>query len=438
MKKTNIKIILVLSALLVLFFTSFSVYTTNVNIRSTVEEAITNQNLETAKTISERFDIETYKKFLKSPQKNNYYWKINNDLNNIREKIGALFVYTIEVDSPKVMKTMVAGLPADKQKSFKIGKLTNVPKKLVKMAYYECKPFTTNMIKDPDYGTYLTVAAPIIDDSNNVLGYVGIDISVEDINEVKTSVLENNIIIFIFNALFIFIMITCFYFIQRWYQKAVVREVEYTEDTYQEEIKTLITSVSSLRHDMTNHLQVIHGLLIIGAVDKAQQYVNSLVNEVQLIKSVSVDSTIEHPGLAILLQTKKLATNNHQINMTTSVDPNPFDRIKSTDMIKILSNLIDNAMDATNELPEELRQITVSCEATDCHYIFEIKNTGPKVPECEEIFKQGFSTKHAEKGKTRGQGLFIVKEVVEKYNGEIALYSTNDYETIARVKIPLK
>lgn len=438
MKKTNIKIILVLSALLVLFFTSFSVYTTNVNIRSTVEEAITNQNLETAKTISERFDIETYKKFLKSPQKNNYYWKINNDLNNIREKIGALFVYTIEVDNPKVMKTMVAGLPADKQKSFKIGKLTNVPKKLVKMAYYECKPFTTNMIKDPDYGTYLTVAAPIIDDSNNVLGYVGIDISVEDINEVKTSVLENNIIIFIFNALFIFIMITCFYFIQRWYQKAVVREVEYTEDTYQEEIKTLITSVSSLRHDMTNHLQVIHGLLIIGAVDKAQQYVNSLVNEVQLIKSVSVDSTIEHPGLAILLQTKKLATNNHQINMTTSVDPNPFDRIKSTDMIKILSNLIDNAMDATNELPEELRQITVSCEATDCHYIFEIKNTGPKVPECEEIFKQGFSTKHAEKGKTRGQGLFIVKEVVEKYNGEIALYSTNDYETIARVKIPLK
>lgn len=438
MKKTNIKIILVLSALLVLFFTSFSVYTTNVNIRSTVEEAITNQNLETAKTISERFDIETYKNFLMSPEKNNDYWKINNDLNNIREKIGALFVYTIEVDSPKVMKTMIAGLPADKQKSFKIGKPTNVPKKLVKMAYYERKPFITNMIKDSKYGTYLTVAAPIIDDSNKLLGYVGIDISAEAINEVKTSVLENNIIIFIFNALFIFIMITCFYFIQRWYQRAVVREVEYTEDTYQEEIKTLITSVSSLRHDMTNHLQVIHGLLIIGAVDKAQQYVNSLVNEVQLIKSVSVDSTIEHPGLAILLQTKKLAANNHQINMSTSVDPNPFDRIKSTDMIKILSNLIDNAMDATNELPEELRQITVSCEATDCHYIFEIKNTGPKVPECEEIFKQGFSTKHAEKGKTRGQGLFIVKEVVEKYNGEIALYSTNEYETIARVKIPLK
>lgn len=438
MKKANIKIILALSSLLVLLFTSFSVYTTNVNIRSTVEEAITNQNLETAKTISEQFDIETYKKFLESPEKNEYYWKINNDLSNIRNKIGALFVYTIQVESPTMMKTMIAGLPADKQKSFQIGRPTNVPKKQIKMVYYEEKPFITSMIKDSQYGTYLTVAAPIIDESDEVLGYVGIDISAEAINEVKTSVLENNLVIFIFNALFIFIMVICFYFIQKWYQKAVLMEVEYTEDTYQEEIKTLITSVSSLRHDMTNHLQVIHGLLIIGATDKAQQYVNSLVNEVQLIKSVSVDASIEHPGLAILLQTKKLAANNHQINMAISVDPNPFDRIKSTDMIKILSNLIDNAMDATNELPEELRQIQVRCEATDCHYIIEIKNTGPKVPECEEIFKQGFSTKHAEKGKTRGQGLFIVKEVVEKYNGNIALYSTNEYETIARVKIPLK
>ena len=46
---------------------------------------------------------------------------------------------------------------------------------------------------------------------------------------------------------------------QKWYQKEVVKEIEDTEDTYQAEIRTLISSVQSLRHDYINHIQVLHG-----------------------------------------------------------------------------------------------------------------------------------------------------------------------------------
>ena len=61
-----------------------------------------------------------------------------------------------------------------------------------------------------------------------------------------------------------------------------------------------------------------------------------------------------------------------------------------------------------------------------------------KLVEKEHIFKQGYSTKKAEQGKIRGQGLFIVKEVVNRYNGKISIDSTNDLETTAIVEIPLK
>ena len=138
--------------------------------------------------------------------------------------------------------------------------------------------------------------------------------------------------------------------LQRWYQKEVAKEVGYTEDTYQAELKTLITSTSSLRHDFTNHIQVLHGLLQLGESKQAQQYVSSLSKEVLALETLKLN--IDHPGLSILLQTKKLATQNHHIDMDFTVSNDTFDKIKTTDLIIILSNLIDNAIDATVALPK--------------------------------------------------------------------------------------
>ena len=120
------------------------------------------------------------------------------------------------------------------------------------------------------------------------------------------------------------------------------------------------------------------------------------------------------------------------------VSHDAFDKIKTTDLIIILSNLIDNAIDATIVLPEAERKIAISCKTDVTQYVFKITNTGPKISENEHIFKQGYSTKNAEQGKIRGQGLFIVKEVVNRYNGAISIDSINELETIAIVEIPLK
>jgi sensor histidine kinase regulating citrate/malate metabolism len=54
----------------------------------------------------------------------------------------------------------------------------------------------------------------------------------------------------------------------------------------------------------------------------------------------------------------------------------------------------------------------------------------------ENIFTSGFSTKKAQKGKVRGQGLFIVKDLVNRYDGEIHVQST-EKETIVTMMIPV-
>lgn len=434
MKNHKIKLILILSTVLLLLFTSLNVFTSYVKMKRTVEESIGNQSLEAAKSIASTLDTETYEQFLKNPVRNEYYWELRSYLNDAREKLGALYVYTLKIDNPKVSKAMIVGVPKELEEGFIIGEACTVPEKQVKRAY-EGETYVTGVIEDPIYGSYLSVGVPIKDEAGKVIGYLGIDLSADTINDIKREILENNLFLFIFNGVFILIVVGSFLFLQRWYQKEVTKEIGDTEDTYHAEIKTLITSVSSLKHDFTNHIQVLHGLLQLGQYGQAQKYLLSLSKEVQAIESLKYN--IDHPGLSILLQTKKLAAQNYNIDMDFTISDDAFNKIKTTDLIKVLSNLIDNAMEATIELPEGERKITVFGEADEIHYVFMITNTGTKIIENEHIFKRGYSTKKGEKGKVRGQGLFIVKEIVKKYNGKISIDS-NDLETIAIVKIPLR
>lgn len=423
-----------LSTFLLLLFTSLNVFTSYTKMKKTIEESIANQSLEAAIAMASTIDIETYQQFLATEERDAYYWKIRDLLNESRKKIGALNVYTLKIDNPKVAKTMIAGLPYELSFSYTIGEPCTVPEAQVQEAF-KGNTYVTGIIDDPQFGTYLSVGAPIKDDAGNVIGYLGIDIGAETLNGIIGKVLKNNILLFVFNGVIILVVIGSFVFLQSWYQKEMAKEVGVTEDTYQAEIKTLITSVSSLRHDFTNHIQVLHGLLQLGEAERAKEYLVSLSKEVQAIESFKLN--INHPGLSILLQTKKLTAQNYNIDMNFSVSNDSFGNIKTTDLIKILSNLIDNAIDATIELPEEEREITIRITADEKHYVFMIRNSGPTIHENEQIFKQGYSTKKEQNGKIRGQGLFIVREIVNKYDGQISIYSSGENETTALVEIPI-
>ncbi|WP_042478524.1 Spo0B domain-containing protein [Bacillus ndiopicus] len=438
MKNKNIKIIMAISILLLLLFTTANVAISYMKVKKTVEESIINQSLSIGESIARSIDMKTYKRFLRSPEKNSDYWEIRNYLSDAKEKTGVLYIYTFEVDNPNVARAMVVGQPGieGQHDDFPIGEICLLPRKYVSEAYNNSTPFVTEIIEDSKYGTYVTVGVPIKDDVNETIGYLGIDLSTSSLDNIKKDIIENNILLFIFNGALIIITITSFFLIQRWYQKELAKEVVDTEDTYQTEIKALITSVSSLRHDFTNHIQVLHGFLQLGEVEQAMQYVEALSKEVQTLESIKLN--IDHPGLAILLQTKKLAAQNNQIDMNFTVTQNSFEHIKTTDLIKILSNLIDNAIDATVALPEGQRKIVVDCTADLKKYIFQITNTGRALSLDAPFFEQGYSTKQEEKGKVHGQGLFIVKNIVEKYGGQISLYSKNELETVVYVEIPLK
>lgn len=433
MKNKKLKSIFVLSLLLLVIFMMVNIYSSYFSIIRSTENSIANQNIEVAKSIAASMDIETYKSFLEKPVKNEEYLEIKRYLEDAREKNGALHVYTLDVDNPKVSRAMIVAMPNNGE--FPIGGICTVPEEQVEMAYNGLI-FSTDIIADPEYGDYLTVGVPIKDQSMGIIGYLAIDISADVINNISEKALKSSISNLVFNGLFVILMLASFMILQNWYTSELRKEVGDTEDTYQLELQSLISSVQSLRHDFSNHIQVLHGLLKLGHHDKTLDYLTNLSNEVHLINSIKFD--VSNPGLSVLLQTKKLSAQNHNINIHFDVLHDSFDQIKTTDLIKLLSNLIDNAIEAALEIPEQERKMNIVCKVVSNSYIFEITNTGPAINEKdkEHIFKRGFSTKKVRQGKVRGQGLFIVKEVVSRYGGKISIDS-NKTQTIARVEIPI-
>ncbi|MDM5223652.1 ATP-binding protein [Peribacillus sp. NJ11] len=435
MKNKKLRAFLYLSILLLIVFILLNMFSTYLSIKNSVQKSVANQNLVAARSIADSMDVEAYQRFLDNQVKSREYRDIKAYLEDAREKIGALYVYTIMVDNPKVSKAMITGFSKDHKGDFPIGGVCTVPSEQVKQAY-EGQSFITGILEDPEYGEYLTVGVPMKNQDGTIIGFLGIDVSAEDINAINGKVLKSSIAILVYNGGFVIMLLVTFFVLQKWYQKELTREVGDTEDTYHSEFQSLIASVRSLRHDFSNHIQVIHGLLKLEENSKALDYLTGLSKEVHSIESMKLD--VIHPGLSVLLETKRLSAQNYNIDIEIDVSPKSFNRVKTIDLIKLLSNVIDNAIEATIELPEHERRMNIACKADDEKYTFMVTNTGPMISELdqENIFASGFSTKKAQKGKIRGQGLFIVKDLVNRYDGEIHVKST-EKETTVTMMIPV-
>ncbi|WP_349730420.1 sensor histidine kinase [Peribacillus frigoritolerans] len=432
MKNKKLRAFLYLTILLLIVFIFLNMFSTYLSIKNSVQKSVANQNLVAARSIADSMDIEAYQRFLNNQVKSRDYLDIKAYLEDAREKIGALYVYTIMIDNPEVSKAMITGFSKGHKGDFPIGGACTVPSEQVKQGY-EGKSFITGILEDPEYGEYLTVGVPMKNKDGDIIGFLGIDVSAEDINAINGKVLKSSIAILVYNGGFVIMLLVTFFVIQKWYQKELTREVGDTEDTYQSEFQSLFASVRSLRHDFSNHIQVIHGLLKLEENAKALEYLTGLSKEVHSIESMKLDVT--HPGLSVLLETKRLSAQNYNIDIEVDVSFESFNRIKTIDLIKLLSNVIDNAIEATIELPEQERRMNIACKADGEKYTFMVTNTGPMISDLdlENIFASGFSTKKAQKGKVRGQGLFIVKDLVNRYDGEIHVQSSVKETTVTMI-----
>ena len=418
-----------MTTLIITILSSLNLYATYLNTRKTIELTIANQGISTAQAVLDHFDIRTYENYLQNFDSTDHLRKLELELRSAKAYSNAMQVYILKVDNERQPQLIVNSISTNKNENCCI--LT----KEFKEKFTENQPFTTSLIEDSQ-GTYVTAGVPIVDGNRDVIGSLVVDDRIEMVDDITKEVMKSSIPIFIFSGLFVVFSFSIFLGFQMWSRKEFTSQVGETEETYQGEFKSMLQTMRAIRHDFINHIQVIQGLLKLGREDRAFEYVNSLTNEVE---SMELPLKVKNPALFILLQSKWVRAQNDKVDMHLFVDDDPFQKVKSIDMIKIMSNLIDNAFDATMLLSESERFISIEVRLINSMYLFQVENIGPSIPKdvVTEIFNAGFSTKEERLGIPRGDGLSIVKQVVGRYGGTIDVHSNRNTTTFS-VKIPVK
>jgi two-component system, cell cycle sensor histidine kinase and response regulator CckA len=117
--------------------------------------------------------------------------------------------------------------------------------------------------------------------------------------------------------------------------------------------------------------------------------------------------------------------------------PEPGLRVncRSSEIIQVLLNLLNNALDATESLPE--RRVGITARSEDGTAFILVTDNGPGVPPGirENIFQPFFTTKDV--GRGTGLGLSISKRIVEDHGGRLALEASGPATTFV-VQLPLE
>lgn len=113
--------------------------------------------------------------------------------------------------------------------------------------------------------------------------------------------------------------------------------------------------------------------------------------------------------------------------------PEPDDESIIHELITIVGNLIDNALDAVMNC--ERKQVHVSIHYQD-KLIITVQDTGNGIrkDEIDKVFVKGYSTK----GENRGYGLYLVNDSLKQINGNIHVDSLLGKGTTITIEIPYK
>jgi len=108
------------------------------------------------------------------------------------------------------------------------------------------------------------------------------------------------------------------------------------------------------------------------------------------------------------------------------------------DLITVVGNLIDNALDAaatsSNGGP---RWVEVSIHKADGDVVIQVHDSGPGIGSGDLglIFSEGYTTKVAGPGSRRGLGLALVQQVAARRGGEVTVI--NQGGALFTVRLPL-
>lgn len=174
----------------------------------------------------------------------------------------------------------------------------------------------------------------------------------------------------------------------------------------------LLDALRAQDHEHANRLHTLLGLLELGMHEEAAEFVAE-VAEAHRSSAEQFSERVHDPLLAALLVGKAAIAAERGVSLRISAATLlPDQVVDPRDVVTVLGNLVDNALDAATSVEVELR-------AEGSTAVLRVSDNGPGVPPAmrEQIFTEGWSTKQSPAHRGRGLGLALVRRLAERYGG---------------------
>ncbi|MDQ0907539.1 two-component system CitB family sensor kinase [Streptomyces canus] len=209
-------------------------------------------------------------------------------------------------------------------------------------------------------------------------------------------------------------------------------------------------ALRSQAHEAANRLHTVVSLIELG---RAEQAVDFATAELELAQALTdqVVAAVSEPVLAALLLGKTAQANERGVELVVSEDSRLDDgllpeSLPARDLVTILGNLIDNAVDAAQGSVRARVTVTAytagtggTADTAGRGLVLRVSDTGAGVDPAhtEAVFRRGFSTKPAGPG-GRGLGLALVRQAVNRCKGTLTVAEAEGGGAEFEVRLPLE
>ncbi|HAM27886.1 MAG TPA: ATPase [Microbacteriaceae bacterium] len=187
--------------------------------------------------------------------------------------------------------------------------------------------------------------------------------------------------------------------------------------------QSITETMRAQTHEFFNHLHTVFGLIQLKEFDEVRTFIGTLTRRSEEINN-EISERIKDPTVAALLVAKTSLARESGIRLQLAEDSalGPLDSTLAADVITVLGNLIDNAVDATAGLSDIVILVGLHDDAS--MITLSVFDPGPGVPEDLEqrIFSRGFTTKSTSP-LGRGIGLALVRLVCSQRGGQVTVHT---------------
>ena len=200
-------------------------------------------------------------------------------------------------------------------------------------------------------------------------------------------------------------------------------------------------ALRSQAHEAANRLHTVVSLIELGRAEEAVEFATA---ELELAQALTdqVVAAVTEPVLAALLLGKTAQANERGVELVVSQDSGLDDgllpeSLPARDLVTILGNLVDNAVDAAQGSVGA--RVTVTARTEGDELLLRVADTGSGVDPAHAslVFERGFSTKPAGPG-GRGLGLALVRQAVHRHEGTLSVAEAEGGGAQFVVRLPLR